>query len=308
MFAVKETFKQTIKHPLIYRQISQENLQRVNKTCIITGASRGIGALLAKRLSENNYNVVIAAKSEKENLKLPGTIYSVAKEINDLGGVALPVKTDLRSETDCQNLVDETISNFGSVDVLINNAGALWWKSIIETPVKRYDLINDINVRGSYILSHLCLPYMEKNNFGHIIMQSPPFNPEEVMDITLKRLLKDKTAYMISKLGMSIVSKGISQEYEDKNICSNTIWPVTPIKTHALTNNNIGDDRFYRKPEILVDAIELMLEEDPMHFNGRTLYDEDYLREKGISDFKKYRCHEDFEPPKIKDVNHLMKN
>ena len=94
----------------------------------------------------------------------------------------MPVKTDLRSETDCQNLVDETISNFGNVDVLINNAGALWWKSITRNTFKKYDLINDINVRGSYILSHLCLPYME-NNFGHIIMQSPPFNPEEVMDI-----------------------------------------------------------------------------------------------------------------------------
>ena len=308
MFVLKETFKQSLKQPQIHRELCQENIQRFNKTCIITGASRGIGALLAKRLAKNKYNVVIAAKSVKENLKLPGTIYSVAKEINDAGGIALPVKTDLRSETDCQNLIDETILNFGNVDVLINNAGALWWKPIVETPTKRYDLINDINVRASYILSHLCLPYMEKNNFGHIIMQSPPFNPEEVMDLSLKRLLKDKTAYMVSKLGMSIVSKGISQEYNDKNICSNTIWPVTPIKTHALTNNNIGDDRFYRKPEILVDAIELMLEEDPMRFNGRSVYDEDYLREKGVSDFTKYRCHKDFEPPKIKDVNHLMKN
>ena len=308
MIALKETFKQSIVKTPVHRQLYLDNVKNIPKTCIITGASRGIGALLAKRLAENNYNVVIAAKSVKENEKLPGTIYSVAKEIISKGGVALPVKTDIQNEKECENLVNETIKNFGKVDVLINNAGALWWKSIKETPVKRYDLINNINVRGSYILSHLCLPYMEENNFGHIIMQSPPFNPEEVVDITTKKLLKNKTAYTISKLGMSIVSRGISQEYENKNICSNTIWPVTPIKTHALTNNNIGDDRFYRKPDILVDAIEMMLHEDPKHFNGRSVYDEDYLRDKGITDFKKYRCDENFEPPKIKDVNHLMKN
>ena len=278
------------------------------KVCIVTGASRGIGALLSKRLADRGCKVVVAAKSIEENEKLPGTIYSVAQEIKDNGGIALPFKLDIQDEKRCEQLVNTAVSEFGSVDILINNAGALWWKSIVDTPIKRYDLINNINVRGSFILSHYCLPHMEKNNFGRIIMQSPPINSFELNEMFDRKLLKDKTGYMISKLGMSLITKGISQEYTDSNISSNAIWPVTPIKTHALTNNNIGDDRYYRKPEILVDAIEHLLCEDPSNYNGTTLYDEEYLRAKGVLDFSKYRCHPDFEPPKIKDVNDLMKN
>jgi citronellol/citronellal dehydrogenase len=270
----------------------------MNKVALVTGASRGIGRVICHKLAENGYNVVITAKSTENNLKLPGTIFSVDKEIREKYNVdSMPLKMDVRSCSEMKNTVDTVINNFGRIDVLINNAGALWWKDIINTTPEKYDLINDINVRSSFVLSHLCMPHMEKQGSGHIIMHSPPFD-----EIKENKTYKNKTGYMISKYGMTMTAMGISEEFFGKGIAANTIWPATPIKSFATKNNNMGTEKHWRRPDIIADAILEIIKEDPNEFTGRQLIDEDYLRSKGVVDFTKYRCIENYEPPKLNDI------
>lgn len=267
----------------------------MNKVAFVTGASRGIGRVICHKLAENGYNVVITGKSIKENAKLPGTIYSVSNEINKKYNVnTLPIKMNVRKDSDMKDAVKETINQFGKIDVLINNAGALWWKNILNTPPTKYDLINDINVRASYVLSYLFLPYFHDG--GHIIMHSPSF---EV--IKENSTYKNKAAYMISKYGMTMTSMGIAEEFKGRGIASNTIWPSTPIQSFATKNNNLGTEKHWRKPDIIADAILEIINEDPNEFTGNQLIDEDYLMSKGITDFTKYRCIKEHEPPKLND-------
>ena len=273
----------------------------MSKVAIVTGASRGIGRVVCHKLAENGYNVVIAAKSTKEHDKLPGTIYSVHKEIKQNYNVkSLPIQVDVRDSEKMKNCVNSVVDKFGKIDVLFNNAGALWWKNILETPPSKYDLINDINVRASFILSQLCIPHMK--NGGHIIMHSPPF--DEIKD---NKTYKNKTGYMISKYGMTMTAMGISQEFLGKGISANTIWPATPIESSATKNNNMGSEKHWRKPDIIADAILEIINEDPNKFTGNQLIDEDYLRTKGVNDFTKYRCVENHEPPKLNDIFLHMK-
>jgi citronellol/citronellal dehydrogenase len=280
----------------------------INKVAIITGASRGLGRAISLGLAKNNYNIVVAAKSVKETKELPGSIYTVSKEIEDLGSNALPIKTDLMKHNDIENLVEKTINKFGRIDVVINNAGALWWKDIENTPIKRYDLINNINSRASFYLSRLCIPHMEKNDSGgHIIMQSPPLSFNNKLAFP-HSMFKNKTAYMISKLGMTMTALGIAEEYKEKNIAANTLWPMTPIESYALINNNLGTKKMWRKQDIIVDSINNIIKEDPTVFSGNQLIDEQYLKSKGITDFTKYQCVPGFEPPKMTEIDHLWKN
>ena len=273
----------------------------MSKVAIVTGASRGIGRVVCHKLAENGYNVVIAAKSTKEHDKLPGTIYSVHKEIKQNYNVkSLPIQVDVRDSEKMKNCVNSVVDEFGKIDVLFNNAGALWWKNILETPPSKYDLINDINVRASFILSQLCIPHMK--NGGHIIMHSPPF--DEIKD---SKTYKNKTGYMISKYGMTMTAMGISQEFLGKGISANTIWPATPIESSATKNNNMGSEKHWRKPDIIADAILEIINEDPNKFTGNQLIDEDYLRTKGVNDFTKYRCVKNHEPPKLNDIFLHMK-
>ena len=274
------------------------------KVALITGATRGIGRALSHGLAKNGYNIVVAGKSVINNPKLPGTIYSVAEEVESFGQLALPIKLDIRNYEDIRNLINETERVFGRLDVVINNAGALSWKSIINTDVKKYDLINDINSRGSFLVSKLAIPLLEKSGGGHIINQSPPL----LYGDELNKTLKNKTAYMISKWGMTIGSLGLAEEYKGSGICSNTIWPMTAIESFALKNNNLGDEKSWRKTDIIVDCVLEMLNEDPKSFTGNQLIDETYLRSKGINDFDKYQCVSGFEPPKLNDINHLFKS
>ena len=163
--------------------------------------------------------------------------------------------------------------------------------------IRDSDLINSINSRASFLLSKLCLPHMEKNNFGHIIMHSPPLpSPNN------KEIYANKTGYMISKLGMTMSALGISTEYEGKNIAANTIWPSTPIESFAVKNNNLGEKKMWRKADIIADAVINIVNEDPNKFTGNQLIDEDYLRSKGETDFSKYQCVPGYEPPKLTDV------
>ena len=269
----------------------------MNKVALVTGASRGIGRVICHKLAENGYHVVITAKSVKENKVLPGTIYSVHNEIQKKYNVeSMPLQMDVRSTVDMKTCVDSIVKEYGKIDVLINNAGALWWRNIMETPPSKYDLVNDVNVRASFILSHLCMPHMEKDG-GHIIMHSPPFD-----EIKENKTYKNKTGYMISKYGMTMTAMGIAEEFFGKGIAANTIWPSTPIKSFATKNNNLGTEKHWRKPDIIADAILEIIKEDPNEFTGRQLIDEEYLRSKGVDDFTKYRCMENYEPPKLNDI------
>ena len=271
----------------------------MNKVALITGSSRGIGRVIANTLASKGYNIVIAAKTTvDDSSKLDGTIYDVKNEIQKKYGVdAIAVKTDLRDIDDIKNLMFRTELKFGRLDVLVNNASALWWKNIENTPENKYNLINNINSRASYILSRYALSLMEKNNYGHIIMHSPPLpNPSDI------DIYKNKTAYMISKLGMTMTAMGIAAEYRGKGIAANTIWPETAIESAATINMNLGKKKDWRKPDIIADSISKIIEEDPNTFNGNQLTDEMYLRSKDITNFDKYQCVPGHEPPKLIDV------
>jgi len=265
------------------------------KTAVITGASRGIGRSIAFMLAKNNYNLVLAAKTTEQELdKLPSTIYLVESDIKKLypDTNILPFKTNVQDEMSVYKLTEAIKNTFGTVDVLINNASALSWNPVTKMDMKRYDLVNSVNSRGSYMLSHYLLPLMEKTGSGHVIMHSPPINLDNIGGYT---------GYMMSKYGMTMCALGIAQEYRERGIVANTIWPSTLIESYATINNNLGDKKMWRKPEIICDAIEYMLKE-PDTFTGNMLIDEEYLRDKGVTDFEKYRCVPDSEPPKIEKV------
>ena len=189
------------------------------------------------------------------------------------------------------------------MDVLINNAGALWWRSVENTPIEKYDLINDVNSRAAYALSRECIPLMKENG-GHILMHSPPL-PENLSDYLNN--LNGKVGYMISKWGMTMTSLGLSRELSNYNIACNTIWPMTAIESFATKNYNIGSEQYWRKDKIIVDCIEKIVDENPDKFTGNQLIDEIYLKSKGINDFSKYQCIPGREPPKLLDINHLFK-
>ena len=274
-----------------------------NRVAIITGATRGIGKNIAINLAKNGCNIVVVGKSIKDSKQLPGTIHSVSDEIREYGCEVLPCEVDVRNSESLEKLVDKTIKYFGKIDILINNAGALWWKNILETPVNKYDLVNNVNSRAAYTLSQLCLPHMLKNKWGHIIMQSPPFTSQYINFITQTNKIKGMTAYTTSKLGMSITALGISQEFGGTGVAANTLWPMTPIESYALINNNLGTRKQWRKPEIISDSIISILQEDPKTFTGNCLIDEHYLRGKGVTNFDKYQCEPGYEAIKLNDLH-----
>eukprot|EP01087_Luapelamoeba_hula_P009338 TRINITY_DN2409_c0_g2_i1.p1 TRINITY_DN2409_c0_g2~~TRINITY_DN2409_c0_g2_i1.p1 ORF type:complete len:338 (+),score=60.56 TRINITY_DN2409_c0_g2_i1:67-1014(+) len=260
------------------------------KVAIITGASRGIGRKIALVFAEHGANIVIAAKSVKETPELPGTIFSVAKEVEALGAQALPVQCDVRNDDDIKAVIDATIKTFGRIDILISNAGALWWKDVKDTPLKRYDLINQINSRATFAFAQAVLPYMERQGCGHIITMSPPVN---------LTLLKGHVAYLISKYGMTLLALGLAMETKDTGISVNALWPATMVESYATINHNLGDRSTWRKAEILADACLMIVQEDPHSFTGHALIDEDYMRSRGVTSFTQYRCDTAIEPPRI---------
>ena len=266
----------------------------MRKTAVITGASRGIGRKIAFMLAKNGYNLVLAAKTttQTQGTRLPSTIYCVENEIRrmypDIKILAL--KTNVQDEDSVINLRDHIMAQFNKVDVLINNASGLSFDTVAKMGIKRFDLVHSVNSRGSYMLAHYLLPLMEMAGSGHVIMHSPPINLEKIGGYT---------GYIMSKYGMTLCALGIAQEYRDKGIIANTIWPATLIESYATRNNNLGDKRMWRKPEIICDAIEYMLQEPADTFTGNMLIDEDYLKSKGQTDFTQYRCVPDIEPPRL---------
>jgi citronellol/citronellal dehydrogenase len=254
-----------------------------DKTVIITGASRGIGKAIGVRLAKEGANIVIASKSVEENPKLGGTIFSAAKEMEDAGGKALAVQCDIRFEDQVQNVVDKTIEKFGGIDILINNASAINLTPTEQTEPKRFDLMYDINVRGTFMMSRACIPHLKKGTNAHILNLSPPLN----MDL---KWFANHLAYTISKYDMSMIALGLSAELKKYNIAANTLWPRTTIATAAV-NNLLGGEmlmKMSRTADILADAAYYILSKPSTQCTGNTFIDEKVLAKEGITDLSKY--------------------
>lgn len=252
------------------------------KVAFITGASRGIGRACAFRLARDGWDIVIAAKSVSDTPNLPGTIYSVAREVEALGVRTLPVQCNVRNLDEVKRTADTTLQHFGRVDAIINNAGALWWRTMDETPMNRFDLVMEVNVRGAYAVTEAFLLAMKQQNSGHVIMMSPP------VDLTV---IPGHIAYMISKFGMTMTALGLAEELKAYHIAATALWPKTVIESYATINFKLGDPSVWRKADILADAVREIVAH-PEKSNGRALIDEDFLREMGYTDFEKYCCTE----------------
>ncbi len=260
------------------------------RVAIITGASRGIGRAIALGLARKGCHIVIAAKSTESTEKLPGSIYTVAQEVEALGSQALPVQVDVRDADQIDAMAAKATERFGRIDILINNAGALWWKPLAETPAKRFDLVLAVNARAAFLTSKAVLPHMAGRRWGHLINMSPP------LELTV---LPGRIAYFISKFGMTLLTHGLAEEVRSANIAVNSLWPVTIIESQASINHNLGTPALWRKPDILVDCVLRLVQKEPSEVTGQALLDEDFLRSEGVTDFRDYACVPGCEPPRL---------
>ena len=255
------------------------------KTLFITGASRGIGLAIAKRAGADGANVVIAAKTAETNPKLPGTIYSAAAEVVQAGGRALPLQTDIRDEDSVIAAVGQAVEEFGGIDILINNASAISLTSTLETPMKRFDLMFGVNVRGTYLCTQACLPHLLKSSQSgrnpHVLNMSPPLSMKP-------HWFKNHVAYTMAKYGMSECTLGHAAEFKPHGIAVNSLWPRTAIATAALQMIPGADLNKCRTPEILSDAAYLILTSDAKTTTGNFFIDDVLLAQHGITDLEKY--------------------
>ena len=254
-----------------------------NKTAFITGASRGIGKAIALRLAADGANIVIAAKSTEENPKLGGTIYTAAAEIEAAGGSALAVQCDIRDEMQIQNAVDKAVEKFGGIDILVNNASAISLTTTEQTDTKRFDLMHDINVRGTFFVSKACIPHLKQGTNAHILNLSPPINLNP-------KWFGSHAAYTISKYNMTMIALGLAAELKKYKIAANSLWPKTTIATAAVRNLLGGEAlvKMSRKPEIIADAAYFILQKSSVECTGNSFVDEDVLANEGITDLGKY--------------------
>lgn len=252
------------------------------KTLFISGGSRGIGLAIALRAARDGANIVIAAKTARRNPKLPGTIYTAAEAIEQAGGSALPLQVDIREESEVAAAVARTRQEFGGIDILVNNASAINLTGTLETPLKRYDLMMDVNVRGTFVCSQACLPLLLEAENPHILTLSPPLNLDP-------RWFAGHTAYTLSKYGMSLCSMGLAAEFGRRGVAVNALWPRTVIDTAALAmlGGRIKPENC-RKPDIMADAAHAILTRNSRECGGNFFIDEDVLREEGITDFAAY--------------------
>ncbi len=254
------------------------------KTLFITGASRGIGLAIALRAAKDGANIAIAAKTSDPHPKLPGTIYTAAAEIEQAGGKALPILCDIRSEEQVQAAVEQTARHFGGIDICINNASAISITPTVQTDMKRYDLMHQINGRGTFLVSKTCIPYLKKAENPQILMLSPPLdlNP---------RWFAPHVAYTVAKYNMSLYVLGLAAELKPDGIAVNALWPRTTIATAAVANLLGGDNlmRASRKADILADAAHVILTKPAREFTGNFCIDDTLLWENGQREFDHYR-------------------
>ena len=254
-----------------------------NKTLFITGASRGIGKAIALRAAQDGANVIIAAKTAQPHPKLEGTIYTAAEEIKDLGGQALACIVDVRDEEAVLKAVQQGVEAFGGIDILINNASAIQLTPTLHTSMKRFDLMHQVNVRGTFLCSQACLPHLYKSSNPHILNLSPPLNMEP-------HWFAPHVAYTMAKYGMSMCVLGMAEEQRKKGVAVNALWPKTTIATAAVRNILGGDSAMKRcrSPQIMADAAHWVLTQDSKHSTGNFFIDEDVLRAEGMEDFSHY--------------------
>jgi len=254
------------------------------RTLFITGASRGIGLAIALRAARDGANIVIAAKTDKPHPKLPGTIFTAADDITRAGGNALPLVVDVRDEAQVKGAIEKAAATFGGLDIVVNNASAVHRTPVVETDMRRFDLMYQINTRGTFMVSKYAIPHLEKAQNPHILMNSPPLDMQE-------KWFAGSTAYSIAKYGMSLVVLGLAGELRDKGIAVNALWPRTTIATAAIKNLLGGERvmRMSRTPEIMADAAYLVFQKPARSFTGNFLIDDTFLAAEGVTDFEKYR-------------------
>ena len=254
------------------------------RTIFITGASRGIGKSIALKAAKDGANIVIAAKTAQQHPKLPGTIYTAASEIEAAGGKALPCIVDVRDEAQVIDAVENAVAKFGGIDIVVNNASAISLTGTVGTDMKRYDLMNNINARGTFLVSKVCIPYLKKSANPHIVNISPPLNMKPVW-------FQNHVAYTMAKYGMSMCVLGMAEEFKPDGIAVNAVWPKTAIYTAAMDMLTGSDSsNVCRKPEIMADAVYTLLCKDSKSITGQFLIDENILKNEGITDFTNYAC------------------
>jgi len=254
------------------------------KTLFVTGASRGIGLAIALRAARDGANVAIAAKTAEPHPKLPGTIYTAAAEIEAAGGKALPLIVDVRDEASVMAAVDQTVARFGGIDICVNNASAIQLTGTLQTDMKRYDLMHQINTRGTYVTSKACIPHLKNAANPHVLMLSPPLDMSP-------RWFGTHVAYTMAKFGMSMCVLGMAEEFKADGIAFNALWPRTGIATAAIRNALAGDEgmRHCRTVEIMADAAHAIFEKPAREFSGNFLIDDTFLYGEGVRDFEPYR-------------------
>jgi len=253
-------------------------------TLFITGASRGIGLAIALRAARDGANIAIAAKTEAPHPKLAGTIFTAADEIAKAGGSALPLVVDVRDEAQVKSAIERTVATFGGIDIVVNNASAVSRTPVVETDMRRFDLMHQVNTRGTFMVSKYAIPHLEKAKNPHILMNSPPLDMRE-------KWFAGTTGYSIAKYGMSLVVLGLAGELRDRGIAVNALWPRTTIATAAIKNLLGGERvmRMSRTPEIMADAAYLVFQKPAKSFTGNFLIDDSFLAGEGVTDFEKYR-------------------
>lgn len=254
-----------------------------DRTLFVSGGSRGIGLAIAKRAAQDGANIIIAAKTAEPHPKLQGTIYTAAEEIEAAGGKALPVVCDIRSEEQVAAAVEQGADHFGGIDICVNNASAIALTSTLQTPMKRFDLMHQVNTRGTFLVSKTCIPYLMKSGNPHILNLSAPLNMEE-------KWFAPHVAYTMAKFGMSMCVLGMAGEFREQGIAVNALWPRTTIATAAVQNLLGGDEltRRSRKPEIMGDAAHVILTKPSREFTGNFCIDDEVLESAGVSDLSVY--------------------
>jgi len=254
------------------------------KTLFITGASRGIGLAIALRAARDGANIAIAAKTKEPHPKLAGTIFTAAEEVVKAGGQALPLVLDVRDEAQVKAAIDAAVARFGGLDIVVNNASAVARTPVAETDMRRFDLMHQVNTRGTFLVSKYAMPHLERAANPHILMLSPPLDMRE-------RWFAPHTAYSIAKFGMSLVALGLAGELRPKGIAVNALWPRTTIATAAIRNLLGGDEvmRRSRTPDILADAAHAIFGKPAKAFTGNFLIDDTFLAGEGVTDFARYR-------------------
>jgi citronellol/citronellal dehydrogenase len=253
------------------------------KTLFVSGASRGIGLAISKRAAEDGANIILAAKTAEPHPKLPGTIYTAADEVIECGGKALPIVCDIRDEEQVRQAVNSGVEEFGGIDICVNNASAIQLTNTLQTDMKRYDLMHQINSRGTFLVSKACLPHLLKSDNPHILNLSPP------LDMNPK-WFGPHVAYTMAKYGMSLCVLGMAEEFKEQGVAVNALWPRTAIATAAIKNALGGESvmSISRFPEIMGDAAYTILTKPSKDFTGNFCIDDTVLAENGVTDFSVY--------------------